>query len=94
MEIIFLEKGLASSHAVMEYVLLVLGKHLQMMVAYRIFIEDQVPLQHRVKKLFTAFNTDYAALILMFEEVTGSRFLPGQFVDHPGKVEDSNVTSG
>ena len=38
-------------------------------------------------KLFAAFNPDYTALIVAFEDVTGSTFKPGQFVDRPG-IED------
>ena len=81
LEIIHEEKGGAASHAVMEYILLVLGKYLQMMVAYSVFVEDQVSVQHRVEKLFSAFNKTYSELNQIFEEVTGQRFLPGQFVE-------------
>ena len=84
LEIIFKERGLEASHEVMEYVLLVLGKHLQMMVAYNIFKEDQSDLQDRVMKLFAVFNKDYAALLLVFQHVTDSTLMPGQLVERLG----------
>ena len=84
LEIVFREKGFRKSHDVMRFILLVHGKHLQMMVAYTVFKEDPSAVQDRVMKLFDAFNKDYAALIMVFENVTGSPFMPGQFVDLPG----------
>ena len=58
----------------MKYVLLVLGKYLQMMVAYRIFKEDDV--ENRVAILYETFNAHFDQLSGAFEEVTGTAFCP------------------
>ena len=63
----------------MEYIFLVLGKHLQMMVAYSIFKEDH----DRVTILFETFNRHFAKLNEVFLEVTGEPFKPGQEVFQP-----------
>ena len=69
------------SQMAMEYVLLVLAKYLQMMVAYSIFKEDQ----DRVTILFETFNKHFTRLNQVFEEVTGETFQPGQEITLPSK---------
>ena len=48
----------------MKNILLVRGKHLQMMVAYSIIKEDEATLHESVVKLFRSFNNDYSAFLL------------------------------
>ena len=81
MKIIHQEGGLPMSQMAMEYVLLVLAKYLQMMVAYSIFKEDQ----DRVTILFETFNRHFAKLNQVFEEVTGEAFKAGQEITLPSK---------
>ena len=81
MKIIHQEGGLPMSQMAMEYVLLVLAKYLQMMVAYSIFKEDQ----DRVTILFETFNRHFTKLNQVFEEVTGEPFKPGQEITLPSK---------
>ena len=48
----------------MKNIVLVRGKHLQMMVAYSIIKEDEATLHESVVKLFRSFNNDYSAFLL------------------------------
>ena len=74
--IIHQHKGLKETNKVMKYILLVLGKYLQMMVAYKIFKEDDV--ENRVANLYETFNAHFNQLRGAFEEVTGTTFSPKQ----------------
>jgi hypothetical protein len=76
MKIIHQEQGPAMCQVAMEYVIIVLGKYLQMMVAYSIFKEDPA----RVTTLFEQFNEKYTKLCEVFQEVTHEGFKPGQQV--------------
>ena len=66
--------GLAMCNNVMDYIVVVLGKYLQMMVAYYIFKEEP----DRVTSQFEHFNEQYAKLVRVFEKVTGRAYKPGQ----------------
>ena len=59
--------------AVMDYIIVVLGKYLQMMVAYNIFKEDSV----EVSAQFEQFNMHYENLAAVFEDVTNDVYKPG-----------------
>ena len=72
--IIFHHGGLQMCQAVMNYILLVLGKNLQMMVAYNIFNKDA----ERVTQHFQQFNLHYANLMKVFTNVTKEEFIPGK----------------
>ena len=58
----------------LEYVLLVLGKYLQMLVAYQVYKEQP----ERVNTTFAEFNVQFEQLQVVFKDVTGQRFKPGQ----------------
>merc|ERR1719400_2286924 len=55
LRIIYQEQGIAVCQATMEYVALVMGKYLQMLVAYSIFKEDP----DQVTDHFEQFNRDF-----------------------------------
>ena len=74
--IIHQQRGLDETYKVTKYILLVLGKYMQMMVAYRIFKEDDV--ERRVATLYETFNAHFKQLSGAFEEVTGTVFSPKQ----------------
>ena len=61
----------------MEYVALVMGKYLQMLVAYSIFKEDP----DQVTDHFEQFNRDFEEMCKAFKEVTGQTFKAGQEVE-------------
>ena len=61
---LFRERGTGPAHDMMKNILLVRGKHLQMMVAYSIIKEDEATLHGSVVKLFRSFNNDYSAFLL------------------------------
>ena len=61
----------------MEYVALVMGKYLQMLVAYSIFKEDP----DQVTDHFEQFNRDFDEICKAFKEVTGQTFKAGQEVE-------------
>ena len=71
----------------MDYVFFVLGKYLQMMVAYSIFKEDQ----ERVTVLFESFNGHIAKLNNAFLEVTGEVFKPGREISLPSTKPEARV---
>ena len=64
-------------HALMRYVIIVLAKYLQMMVAYDIFNNDF----DRVTKHFEDFNSQYSELMEVFSKVTGGKFEPGREIE-------------
>ena len=61
----------------LEYILLVLGKYLQMLVAYRIHKQEL----EKVAILFQEFNGQYQMIQEVFQEVTGTTFKPGEELD-------------
>ena len=61
---LFRERRTGPAHDMMKNILLVRGKHLQMMVAYSIIKEDEATLHESVVKLFRSFNNDYSAFLL------------------------------
>ena len=60
LQIVFKESGVGMCQEVMKYVFLVLGKYLQMMVAYNINKDE--PDTNRVTKLFEQFSQKYSKL--------------------------------
>ena len=58
---------------VFHYVIVVLGKYLQMMVAYHVFNEDL----DGVIDDFSHFNENYEKLVNHFTDVTGAEFKAG-----------------
>ena len=85
--IISKELGLAVCQAVMEYVILVLGKYLQMMVVYHIS-KKEVEL---VTSQFDQFNDHFFKLNEVFKEVTGQDFVPGQDLEENLSEEDTKL---
>ena len=61
----------------MDYVLAVMGKYLQMLVAYSISKEDP----DQVADHFEQFNKDYDQMCRAFKEVTNQTFQAGQEVE-------------
>ena len=66
MKIIFKRNGIEACRAMMLYIVIVLGKYLQMMAAYSIF-KKQVP---RVVDVYETFNKNFIEFNSLFEEVT------------------------
>ena len=64
-------------HALMRYVIIVLAKYLQMVVAYDIFNNNV----DRVTKHFEDFNSQYSELMEVFSKVTGGKFEPGREIE-------------
>ena len=62
------------SFAVMDYIIIVLGKNLQMMVAYSIYNSDF----DRVTKLFEQFNEQFSNYMSVFQRVTSQEFIAGR----------------
>ena len=73
LEIIFKQQGLEACQAVLEYVVVVLAKYLQMVVAYDIHRQKI----DRVEAQFDEFNTNYNQLVNIFAQITGEQFKPG-----------------
>ena len=73
LKIVLDSSGKDMCHAVFHYIIVVLGKYLQMMIAYYINKKDS----NRVTKEFEKFNDTYEKLTTYFEKVTGEVFLPG-----------------
>ena len=65
--------GLPMCQYVMDYIIIVLSKYLQMMTAYNIFKEDP----ERVNSQFELFNEQYKSFVDIFEKVTNVRYKPG-----------------
>ena len=61
----------------MEYILAVMSKYLQMLVAYSIFKEDPDKVTHH----FERFNRDFEQMCKAFKEVTNQTFKAGQEVE-------------
>ena len=61
----------------MEYILAVMSKYLQMLVAYSIFKEDP----DQVADHFERFNKDFDQMCQAFKEVTNQTFKAGQEVE-------------
>ena len=61
----------------MEYILAVMSKYLQMLVAYSIFKEDP----DQVADHFERFNRDFDQMCQAFKEVTNQTFKAGQEVE-------------
>merc|ERR1719430_436143 len=75
--IIFQQQGLAVTQATMEYILAVMSKYLQMLVAYSIFKEDP----DQVTDHFEQFNRNFDQMCQAFKEVTNQTFKAGQEVE-------------
>ena len=73
LEIIKDTSGADMCCVVFHYIIVVLGKYLQMMVAYHIHKEDP----DRVTKEFEFFNSNYEQLVFDFTDLTGLEFIPG-----------------
>jgi hypothetical protein len=73
LEIIFEQQGVAACQAVLEYVVVVLAKYLQMMVAYEIHRQKT----EWVTAQFEQFNMNYNELVHIFAQITGEQFKPG-----------------
>jgi len=74
LEIIYKDGGgLPTVQAVMDYVVVVMGKYLQIMVAYNIHKEESA----QVTALFEQFNVNYQSLETIFVEITGIKYNPG-----------------
>ena len=65
-----------SIQATADYVIIVMGKYLQMQVAYSIYKEDL----ERVTDHFERFNREFEQVCEVFKEVTQQDFRPGQEV--------------
>ena len=63
----------------MEYILAVMSKYLQMLVAYSIFKEDP----DQVADHFERFNRDFDQMCQAFKEVTNQTFKAGQVIKMP-----------
>ena len=74
LKIIYKHKGLWMSFAVMDYIIIVLGKNLQMMVAYSLYNSDF----DRVTQLFEQFNEQYSNYMSVFQRVTSQEFIAGR----------------
>lgn len=74
MTIIYKEGGgLSMCQYVMDYIVVVLSKYLQMMVSYYIFREDSA----RVTSQFEQFNEHFENFSNIFAKVTGTAYRPG-----------------
>ena len=74
LEIIKDSYGIDMCSVVFHYIIVVLGKYLQMMVAYHIHNEEQ----EGVTEEFKHFNRNYEKLVSNFTDVTGLMFTPGK----------------
>jgi len=75
--IIYQEEGLPACQATMDYILVVMGKYLQMLVAHSIFKEEP----DRVTDYFEQFNNDFYKVCDVFKKVTNQVFKAGQEVE-------------
>jgi hypothetical protein len=73
LQTIYEQQGHDACQAVLEYVVVVLSKYLQMMVAYEIHRQKT----DRVEAQFKQFNACYTQLVNIFAEITGQPFEPG-----------------
>ena len=74
MNIINKKYGANACRAIMVYILIVLGKYLQMMVTYFIFQED-IP---RVITTYESFNKNFEDFYNIFKTVTGEKLNDGK----------------
>merc|ERR1711962_682393 len=74
---IYQHQGLAACQATMEFVFAVMGKYLQMVVAYSIFESEPDQVVHH----FEQFNSDFYEACAAFKEVTHHVFKAGQKVE-------------
>ena len=77
MEIIEETSGPEMCCMVVHYIIIVLAKYLQMMVAYHIHRKQP----ESVANDFKRFNQSYEKLLLDFTDVTGEIFKPGNISD-------------
>ena len=75
--IIHREQGLPACQVTMDYVVVVMGKYLQMLVAHSIFKDEP----DRVTDHFEEFNRDFYKVCDAFKEVTDQDFTAGQEVE-------------
>ena len=72
MKIINTQSGSKSCRSTLNYIIVVLGKYLQMIVSYHIHKGDL----DVVEEDFRKFNMNYQQLVQSFYQVTGEEFLP------------------
>ena len=79
-------------HEVMHYIIILMGKYLQMMVAFHIHKKDP----DSVAQDFTLFNTNFEKLLVTFKCVTGEDFIPGDIpnVDLNSDKDDKSEQIG
>ena len=65
--------GVKTCRAILHYVIIVLAKYLQIMVAYHIHIEDTESVQQDFEK----FNSSFQQITKNYQRVTGEEFIPG-----------------
>merc|ERR1719427_1164968 len=65
--------GVETCRAILHYVIIVLAKYLQIMVAYHIHIEDA----DSVQQDFEIFNLSFQQITQNYQLVTGEEFMPG-----------------
>lgn len=70
--------GIPMCQSVMDYIVIVISKYLQMMVAYAIFKEDS----ERVTSQFELFNEQYSSFVDIFKKVTNLVYKPGSEIVH------------
>ena len=79
LKIIFQEGGgPPMCQSVMDYIVIVLGKYLQMMSSYYIFKEDS----ERVTAQFEQFNNHFQKYSEIFEKITGRKYRPGEDISY------------
>ena len=64
--------------SVLDYIVIVLGKYLQMMSSYYIFKEDS----ERVTAQFEQFNSHFQKYSEIFEKITGRKYKPGEEISY------------
>jgi len=82
------ESGADTCRTTLNYIIVVLGKYLQMVVAYHIHKGDL----DVVDEDFAKFNSNFYKLVQDFSEVTGEEFMP-RFGDEQEEVEFSPKAS-
>ena len=66
--------GVETCRAILHYVIIVMAKYLQIMVAYHIHTKDT----DSVQKDFEKFNMDFQQITQNYESVTEEEFMPGE----------------
>ena len=82
------ESGADTCRTTLNYIIVVLGKYLQMIVAYHINKGDL----DVVEEDFDKFNSNFHQLVQDFSEVTGEEFIPG-FGDEEEELESASKAS-